>query len=333
MKKLAWIWMLCLILLTGCGHTTEPVQETFFAMDTTMNFAIYGDPSLLTESQALIAELEAQVSVTDPDSELSIINRNSTGTLTGQAAQLMQRALSLCDRTEGALDLSIYPIVRAWGFTTDCYQVPQAETLQTLLLLVDYRQIQYEDSTVTLSQGMEIDLGSVAKGFAGQQTAEYLRTHGVSSALLSLGGNVQTIGSKPDGTPWQIGVQDPGGDTPMLVLSIQDQAVVTSGGYERYFEQDGVTYWHIMDPDTGYPADSGLLSVTVVGDDGLLCDGLSTALFVMGLERASSFWAEHGQFEAVFVTKDGTVYLTEGLQTQIALTEDHADTVLRVITR
>lgn len=333
MKKIAWIWILCLMFLAGCDHVAEPVRETFFAMDTAMDFTIYGDPSLLTETQALIAELEAQVSVTESDSELSIINRNGTGTLTGQAAQLMQRALALCYRTEGALDLSIYPIVRVWGFTTDCYQVPQLKTLQALLPLVDYRQIQYEDGIVTLPQGMEIDLGSVAKGFAGQQAADYLRAHGVSSALLSLGGNVQTIGSKPDGTPWQIGVQDPVGDTPMLVLSVLDQAVVTSGGYERYFEQDGVTYWHIMDPATGYPADSGLLSVTVVGKDGLLCDGLSTALFVMGLERASSFWAEHAEFEAVFVTKDGSVYLTEGLQTQIALTEDHADTVLRVITR
>ena len=112
----------------------------------------------------------------------------------------------------------------------------------------------------------------------------------MDSALLNLGGNVQTVGCKPDGTPWKIAVKDPNGGTPMIVLSIQDQAVVTSGGYERYFEQDGNTYWHIMDPATGRPAESGLLSVTVVGDDGLVCDGLSTALFVMGLEKAAALW-------------------------------------------
>lgn len=326
-----------LLFLTGCSaeSSPEPVQGTFFAMDTVMDFTIYGESGLIDQSESLIASLESLVSVTDTGSELYAINQTGSGTLTGKASSLMEQALEICRRTDGALDLSIYPIVRAWGFTTGSYQVPDEEAIQSLLPLVDYTQIQYDAATgvVTLPEGMEIDLGSVAKGYAGQLAAQMLRNSGVESALLNLGGNVQTVGAKPDGSPWQIGIKDPQGEDAMMVLSVEDQAVVTSGGYERYFEQDGQTYWHIMDPSTGHPADSGLISVTIVGDEGVVCDGLSTALFVMGLEKAADLWAQSGDFEAVFVTASGEVYITEGLRDRFALTEQYADTPVSVIER
>lgn len=324
-------------LLTGCSGAPaqEPETATFFAMDTAMDFTVYGDAALLDEAETLIGSLEEQVSVTDEHSDIYAIDHTGSGSLSGNAAELMEQALELCRRTGGALDISVYPIVRAWGFTTGSYQVPDEETIQSLLPLVDYTQIQYDAATgvVTLPEGMEIDLGSVAKGYAGQLVAQMLREHGVQSALLNLGGNVQTVGTKPDGSPWQIGIKDPQGEDAMMVLSVEDQAVVTSGGYERYFEQDGQTYWHIMDPSTGHPADSGLLSVTIVGKQGIICDGLSTSLFVMGLEKAADLWAQSGDFEAVFVTASGEVYITEGLQDRFALTEQYADTPVSVIER
>ena len=326
-----------LLFLTGCSaeSSPEPVQGTFFAMDTVMDFTIYGESGLIDQSESLIASLESLVSVTDANSELYAINQTGSGTLTGKASSLMEQALELCRRTGGALDISVYPIVRAWGFTTGSYQVPDEAEIQALLPLVDYRKIQYDAATgtVTLPEGMEIDLGSVAKGYAGQLAAQMLRNSGVESALLNLGGNVQTVGAKPDGSPWQIGIKDPQGEDAMMVLSVEDQAVVTSGGYERYFEQDGQTYWHIMDPSTGHPADSGLISVTIVGDEGVVCDGLSTALFVMGLEKAADLWAQSGDFEAVFVTASGEVYITEGLRDRFALTKQYADTPVSVIER
>lgn len=326
-----------LLFLTGCSaeSSPEPVQGTFFAMDTMMDFTIYGESGLIDQSESLIASLESLVSVTDTGSELYAINQTGSGTLTGKASSLMEQALEICRRTDGALDLSIYPIVRAWGFTTGSYQVPDEAEIQALLPLVDYRKIQYDaaDGDVTLPEGMKIDLGSVAKVYAGQLVAQMLREHGVQSALLNLGGNVQTVGAKPDGSPWQIGIKDPQGEDAMMVLSVEDQAVVTSGGYERYFEQDGQTYWHIMDPSTGHPADSGLISVTIVGDEGVVCDGLSTALFVMGLEKAADLWAQSCDFEAVFVTASGEVYITEGLRDRFALTEQYADTPVSVIER
>ena len=324
-------------LLTGCSGAPaqEPETATFFAMDTAMDFTVYGDAALLDEAETLIGSLEEQVSVTDEHSDIYAIDHTGSGSLSGNTAELMEQALELCRRTGGALDISVYSIVRAWGFTTGSYQVPDEETIQSLLPLVDYTQIQYDAATgvVTLPEGMEIDLGSVAKGYAGQLAAQMLREHGVQSALLNLGGNVQTVGTKPDGSPWQIGIKDPQGEDAMMVLSVEDQAVVTSGGYERYFEQDGQTYWHIMDPSTGHPADSGLLSVTIVGKQGIICDGLSTSLFVMGLEKAADLWAQSGDFEAVFVTASGEVYITEGLQDRFALTEQYADTPVSVIER
>lgn len=324
-------------LLTGCSGAPaqEPKTATFFAMDTAMDFTVYGDAALLDEAETLIGSLEEQVSVTDEHSDIYAIDHTGSGSLSGNTAELMEQALELCRRTGGALDISVYSIVRAWGFTTGSYQVPDEETIQSLLPLVDYTQIQYDAATgvVTLPEGMEIDLGSVAKGYAGQLAAQMLREHGVQSALLNLGGNVQTVGAKPDGSPWQIGIKDPQGEDAMMVLSVEDQAVVTSGGYERYFEQDGQTYWHIMDPFTGRPADSGLLSVTIVGDEGVVCDGLSTALFVMGLEKAADLWAQSGDFEAVFVTASGEVYITEGLRDHFALMERYADTPVSVIER
>lgn len=338
MKKLWTIFLAFAVLLAGCSgiQTSTPVSHsTFFAMDTVMDFQIYGDTELLKNAEEIVTDLEKKVSVTDPDSEIYAINQQGAGTLTDEAEDLMKVALSMCSRTDGMLDISIYPVVRAWGFTTGAYQIPEMETLQKLLPLVDYTKIQYDSATgqVTIPEGMTIDLGSIAKGYAGQLAAQYLRDQGVTSALLNLGGNVQTIGSKPDGTPWSIGIQDPMGSSPMMALSVSDQAVITSGGYERYFEQDGQTYWHIMNPATGRPARSGLLSVSVIGEQGSVCDALSTALFVMGLEKAARFWAASDDFEAIFVTDTGEIYLTEGLKNQYVLLNDYADTQVTILER
>ena len=328
---------LTLLLLSGCtSQTVSESRKNFFAMDTIMDFTIYGQEDLLDQTESMIRSLEAEMSVTNPASEIAEINENGYGKVTGDTSDLISAALSLCQRTDGALDISVYPIVRAWGFTTDNYQVPDDVSIQALLPLVDYTQIDYQQDSgdIHLPDGMEIDLGSVAKGYAGQKAADFLKENGVTSGLLSLGGNIQAIGSKPDGSPWKIGIQDPfQNESPMMVLSVTDKSVVTSGGYERYFQQDGKTYWHIMDPSTGYPAENGLVSVTIVGTDGMLCDGLSTSLFVMGLEKAADFWGSSDDFDAVFVTEDQTVYITEGLADSFALTEDYANTQVHVIRR
>lgn len=317
MRKLAALLTGCILFFSGCaGRSPAPAAATVFAMNTVMQLTVYGSEEALADAQTYLFELEAELSVTDPNSAIYAINQTGSGRLSAEASDLLGRALALCRRTDGALDVSVYPVVRAWGFTTGEYSVPAPETLAQLLDHVDYTRIHLdpETGTVTLPAGMEIDLGSVAKGYAGDRLAARLREQGVTCALLNLGGNMQAVGTKPDGSPWRIAVQDPSGTGILGVLELADQAAVTSGGYERYFEADGETYWHIMDPATGAPARSGLISVTIVGDSGLVCDGLSTALFVMGLEDAAALWRSSGDFEAVLVREDGQIYITEGLE-------------------
>ena len=305
------------LLLTSCGAAPKSVQNKldFFAMDTIMDFSAYADESLLAEARDIVMDIEKRVSVTDENSELFALNRDGGGTVSPETAALLDDALSLCRLTGGAFDVSIYPVVRAWGFTTGEYRVPSFDETAALSERVDYARIRVNGDSVTLPDGMEIDLGGIAKGYAGREAASYLRAHGVTSALLNLGGNVQTIGSKPDGNAWRVAVRDPLNETSYAgVAEVRDKAAVTSGGYERCFTaDDGQTYWHIMDPATGRPARSGLLSATVIADDGALCDALSTALFVMGAEQAERFWRNYQNFDMVLLTEDGEAIVTPDL--------------------
>lgn len=313
---------LALLLPSGCAPA-EPLESTFFAMDTVMTLRLYqgGGEELLDGAEARVEALEGLLSVTDEGSEIYALNHGGQAPLSPEAAALLEAALDLCRRTGGALDISVYPVLRAWGFTTQEYSVPGGDEIAALLPLVDYTRVSLADGTAALAPGMEIDLGSVAKGYTGDALAAFLKEGGVTSALLDLGGNIQTVGAKPDGSPWRVAVRDPSGEGSVGVLAVENQAVVTSGGYERYFEQDGVRYWHILDPRTGAPARSGLASVTVVGDSGLLCDALSTALFVMGREGALDHWRQHRDFEAVLVSDDGSVTVTAGLEGRFTLSD------------
>ena len=328
-----------ILLLTGCGtkdtaspesntmpNASEPAVNTtgsdetslaFFAMDTYMTIRAYGaDDILLERAQTLVDGLESELSATRETSAIHLLNQNGSAEFSENAAHLLSRVLELCRKTGGALDISIYPIVKAWGFTSadKAYRVPQPEEIKALLEKVDYTRVSLDHKRVSLPSGVEIDLGAVTKGYAGDQIASLLRSGGVESALLDLGGNIQAVGAKPDGGNWRVAIQNPEGNGILGILSIANQAVITSGGYERYFIDDnGHLWWHIMDPSTGYPAQNGLISVTVVGNEGLYCDALSTALFIMGPERAITFWSEHRDFEMALVTDSDDLLLTPGL--------------------
>lgn len=341
MKRVFALLLLAALIMTGCGPKevateqpadgavytqSEPVSATVFAMDTVMDLTIYGEEALLEQAEQYILQLEGSLSVTDENSEIYQLNQRGTIDLSEDAAQLLEQGLALCQMTNGVLDLSIYPVLRSWGFTTGDYRVPEENEIAALQEYVNYKNISIdrESGTVTLAEGMQIDLGSVAKGYTGDRLARLFEEGGVTSGLLNLGGNVQTIGAKPDGSPWRVAIQDPETAENLAVLEVVDQAVITSGGYERFFEENGQTYWHIIDPATGYPARSGVISATIIGDSGLICDGLSTALFVMGVEAASEFWREHGGFEAVLVTDDDRICITEGLEDKLTLLESAA---------
>lgn len=321
-RKRVFPLILILTLCTGCWQqstSSEPAERAVFAMDTYITMQAYGREAetALEEAEELIHQLESQFSVTDEGSEIFAANHSGGEPviISNDTTLLISFALSMARQTDGALEPTIYPVLTAWGFTTDEYHIPTQEELDILLPLVNYEDIYLMDITVTVPDGMQLDLGAVAKGYTGDKVAELLRDHGISSALINLGGNVQAVGSKPNGSPWRVGVRDPFTDGNLGVLEIEDMAVVTSGGYERYFtDEDGNVYWHILDPETGYPAHSGLVSVTVVAPEGKLCDTLSTALFVMGPEEAVQFWRDRQDFEMLLVDENGGLYLTEGLE-------------------
>lgn len=340
-KRTPGVLLLALSLWVGCAACAPAPAEsaaTLLAMDTVMELAAYGDGGgeAVAAAEELIHRLEGLFSVTDANSEIARANRGETVNLSPETAELLGEAVDACASTGGALDLTIYPLVKAWGFTTGEYQVPEAETVSSLLERVDYTQVQVRDGALTLPAGVEIDLGAAAKGFTGDRILALFRGRGITSAKLTLGGNVQVLGSKPDGSPWRIAIRAPAGEGYAGVVEVADRAVVTSGGYERCFERDGKTYWHILDPATGYPADSGLASVTIVCQSGTWADCLSTALFVMGRERAVQYWrAQNGHleggFDFILLGEDGAVTITKGLEDAFALYGDWKGRPLEVV--
>ena len=197
--------------------------------------------------------------------------------------------------------------------------MPDADTLKATLELADPSLIDYDKETLTVSfkkDGVQIDLGGIAKGYTSSRIMDIYKEKGVTSGLVNLGGNAQVFGTKPDGSLWCVAVQSPDSEDEYLgVLETKDKAIITSGGYERYFEKDGVTYHHIIDPSTGYPADNGLISVTIVSADGTLADGLSTSLFVMGKDKATDYWKAHSdEFDMILLTDDEKLYVSEGIK-------------------
>ena len=317
--------------LTGCGGTRDPdeAQESIqvIAMDTAMVLTAYGKESTraVYDAEEEVRRLDALLSRTSGSSEVSMLN-GAGGEMVPVGAEictLIQTAGDFTEATGGAFDITIAPVVSAWGFTTDSYQVPDREALQTLLESVGMEHVHLSGGSARLDPGTMIDLGGIAKGYTADRVAEIFQEHAVPRGKVELGGNILVIGDKPDGTAWRVGVQDPKhpdeADGLVCVLNLTDAFAVTSGSYQRYFEQDGKRYHHIIDPATGCPADSGLTSGTVVADsargNGTMCDALSTALFVMGEDKALDFWRSGVyDFQLVLVTEDGRVVVTEGLK-------------------
>lgn len=290
MKRFVCLILICVVLLccAGCGREG---QKSIFAMDTVMDLHVWGKDAedALAGMESVILDIENTWSAADPDSAL---NRRA---LPESSRQVMVRAIELQERTGGTFDPRLGGAIKAWGFYDENYTVPDKQSL------------------IAARRAGQWDLGAMLKGYTGDLCVDLLEELDVDYGILNLGGNVQTYGEKPDGSPWSIGIQNPdGGDCIGVVSVVGTASVVTSGDYQRYFEQEGVRYHHILDPGTGMPARSGLRSVTVICRNGMTADALSTALFVMGLEESARFWRQSDDFEAVFITEDGSIYATEG---------------------
>ena len=350
--------------LTACAPRYEEMSTTIFAMDTVMDLKLYhAVPAGAVEGMfnggvESIYDYERLFSATVEGSDIHNINDNG-GEITPVSqvtADVLRQAIALSERTGGALDITAYPAVKAWGFTTGENRVPGQEELDELAAHIDYSAVEllgaysalpegmteenmqglvdYErfldtGELVRIPEGMELDLGAVAKGYVGDRLAGEMKGY---PALLDLGqSTIVAIGAKPNGDPWRIGIQDPDSSDYLGVLELKDQAMGSSGNYQRWFEENGVRYGHIIDPDTAAPADSGLAGVTVVADSALLCDGLSTALFVMGPEAAADHWRQYRDFEAILIEDSGKITITAGLKESFSLTDAYKDREVTVL--
>lgn len=320
----------------GGRQGADQAQVEFFAMDTYMTLTAYGDgaQAALEKAQDEVEKLEDEWSVTNENSEIYQLNHSGGNpvTLSDDTADIVGFALEMAEETGGDLDPTIYPVLEAWGFTTDENRIPAPEELQALLEYVGYEKVELNGQEILLPEGMELDLGAVGKGWAGDVAAEMLEEQGITSALLDLGGNIQAIGSRPGGGGWRLGIRNPFGDGQVGLLTVSDCAVVTSGSYERYFVgEDGREYTHIIDPETGYPVDNGLVSMTIVTEEGKTADALSTSMFVKGLEGAEEYWREHQDFEMIAITEEGDIYVTEGLEDRFTLGSSFENMELHIV--
>lgn len=307
---------LLLGMMTACAPHAWAKTECF-AMDTYNVLEADADPSVLHAAAARLNELEQIFSRSREDAALYRLN--TAGTLPRQELPeelqlLLEESKRLCAETQGAFDPTLGVLVDLWNVGGETPRVPEAEAIRQAQGHCGVDNLSLGD-TIMLANGMQLDLGAVAKGYATDLLADQLREDGVENALLSLGGNVYTMGSK-NGKPFQVGIADPKEPAQLIgKLSVGGgKAVVTSGDYQRYFEADGKRYHHILDVQTGAPVDSGLSAVTVVADSGLLADAYSTALFVLGKERGLQMVEADDRLEAIFIETDGTVTCSSGLE-------------------
>jgi len=317
-------WML--FGLVSCGQTTESVyaDSVFTGMDTAITLRLARDGvdnavlgNAAAEAERIVARLEKILSCHDETSELYALNQNIHLLIEADETLLsvLDTASTICVLTGGAYDPTIGALTDLWNVSHGG-PVPKEDAIAEALLHRGTDKLVIDGSSVTKTDPLlQIDLGGVGKGYALQEVLSYLSGTGISYGLVSMGGNIGVFGEKPDGTPYQIGIKDPH-DTATIVgyLYIPSGFVSVSGDYERFFRQDGVVYHHILDPETGYPADTGISSVAVHTMNGASADALSTALFVMGLEESMALYDSGKiQFEAVFITADNRIIATPGL--------------------
>lgn len=327
-KKSAILFVLICIAAscTGCAAFGQNKSKTavreIFAMDTYMTVTCYGENAEAAAAAACdeINRLDALLSTENESSELSMLNRDKKAELSGETVELLEQAVEYAEETEGAYDPTVYPLMKLWGFIGKSYNVPSETAIKSTLNSVDYQNIRIEENIVSIADGQGVDLGGIAKGYTSSKIMNIFKEYELDGGIVNLGGNVQFFGSKPDGSRWTCGIRSPFEDSRakdvLGTLELEDKAVITSGGYERYFNDSasGEKYHHIIDTKTGYPAKSDLLSVTIVASDGTQGDALSTALYAMGKDRAVEFYRSSScDFDIILVDSDENVYVSEGI--------------------
>ncbi|MEM1483942.1 FAD:protein FMN transferase [Oscillospiraceae bacterium PP1C4] len=312
-------------------QSTKPVSGTSFLMNTVVEYKLYGKNAQKAKDQLeqALTDIENKMSMYKEASEISLLNQKSGVDfvpLSQDTFALLARCVGFGNRSEGVFDVTIAPLIKEWRITSENPKVPDAQKISDLLKLVDYRDILLngQDFSAKLARkGQAVDLGGIAKGYASDVLRRVAKENGISSGYVSIGGNLMVIGAKPGGEPFKFGVRDPrgGANDYIAVITLPDSTMSTSGDYERYFEQDGVRYHHILDPKTGSPALTDLISVSVVTPDGAYADFMSTYLLIKGKEFTLAN-LDSLNCGLIVVDKDKNVYVSKSLKGSFTPSDD-----------
>lgn len=314
--------ILIVIFITSNSKKTYIVKE-FYSLGTTNQLKVYGKNAnkAIRQSIKKVYEIDDKMSVFKEFSEISKINKNAGKEMqivSKETFYVIQKAIKYCSLSKGAFDITIRPIVALWGIGKAYQHIPPINEIKENLKFVNYKNIVIDENTSSIflkNEKQEIDVGGIAKGYAADEVKNIILKNGIKSALINLGGNILSIGTKEDGTPWNVGIQDPTRTRGEFAITIRvvSKSVVTSGNYERYFDQNGKRFHHIINPITGYPSEGDIISATIISDNSIDGDGLSTGVYIMGVRKAIKLIEEINGVDAILITKNKEVYVTSGM--------------------
>lgn len=334
-KAYIWFGLLFVALVVGIGAWrltgARETSRAEFLMGTYMEIKAIGRkaPVALEKVFSRLEEIEARMTQNSVDSEIAVINQKAgiePAAVSADTFLVIEKALQYAELTGGKFDPTIQPIVRLWQIGSPQARVPAPAEITAKLPVVNYQAVELDatNKTVWLTQpGMGLDLGGIAKGYAADEAVAILRAHGIKKALINLGGNLYAVGTNPNNQPWRIGVQDPEDERNQYVIVIEatDETLVTSGAYERFLEVDGTVYHHILNPETGYPADSDILSVTIVARNSIDADALSTSIYILGHEAGLALINSLNDIETVIIDKEYRVFASPGVRDRLTIVD------------
>lgn len=330
-------FLICILLFVSCTKlknenlkdtTQVPITKSSIKLNTAITITLYDsdDMSIIDACFDLCDDYEELLSRTIPTSEISKLNKAGTVPfqLSEATVDLIKIALDYAEISKGYFDITVEPLSSLWNFGT-ATKKPNQEAISTAVSYVDYKNVTLKDQTLTFKEeSMGIDLGAIAKGYIADRIKDLLLEKGVKSAMINLGGNVLCVGNKPDGSPFNIGIQKPFADRQetIAIMQLSDVSIVSSGIYERYFIEDGVTYHHLLNPKTGYPFDNDLISVTIISPLSVDGDALSTSVFALGLDEGMKLIDSLKDTYAVFITKDYQLHYSDTFLDNIKVVEE-----------
>lgn len=318
------------LILKNPGNNETSFSKQFYCLGTIISLTAYGSlaETAINKSEERLNDIDNKMSVFKPDSEISKINffaSKQFQKVSSDTYFVIKKAAYYSGLSHGTFDPTIRPLVKLWSIGKENFRIPTNHEIKESLKLVNYKDIIFEENSSSImlkNEKQSLDVGGIAKGYAADEINKIFRNYKIKSGIIDLGGNIYTVGKKPNGENWNIGIQNPikPRGSYVGILSLSNKSIVTSGGYERYSTENNKIYHHILNPKTGYPAENEIISTTIISDKSIDGDGLSTGLYIMGLKKSINLIESLDGIDAVFITKNNKIYLTSNIKNNFNLT-------------